>query len=327
MHAVRLAPGDTVGKYHVLDLLGEGGMSESYRARDSETGDTVVIKIPYANIIGDPATYSRYQRETEIGRKLVHPHIQRLLDTGHLDRSPAPFLVMEYVEGKPFRQYLAERGPLPIDEAVELARQLADALETCHAQGIVHRDLKPENLLITPDHQLKLIDFGIALLRGARRLTWSRLSNTVGTPDYMAPEQVRGERGDARTDVYALGMMLFEMLAGKMPFEGDNALAIMDQHVNREAPLLRTQCPDVPPQLEAVVAKAIRRDPKQRYQSMIELRHDLEHWRDVGPYSWIAEPAPVGAMPGPLKAIGLILAVFATLALIGFLAQLAHGVR
>jgi serine/threonine-protein kinase len=327
MHAVRLAPGDCVGKYEVIDLLGEGGMSESYRARDRETGQTVVIKIPYANIIGDPATYSRYQREIEIGRKLVHPNIQRLIDTGHLDGSPAPYLVMEYVEGQPFRHYLAEHGPLPVEDAVELARQLADALETCHAQGIVHRDLKPENLLITPDHKLKLLDFGIALMQGARRLTWSRLSNTVGTPDYMAPEQVRGERGDARTDIYALGMMLFEMLAGKMPYEGDNALAIMNQHVNREAPPLRSRRSDVPPQLESIVAKAIRRDPGQRYQSMADVRHDLEHWRGVGPYSWLEEPAPVGALPGPLKTIGLILLVFGVLAAIGVLAQVAHGLR
>ena len=111
MHAVRLAPGDHVGKYDVVDLLGEGGMSESYRARDRETGQTVVLKIPLANIIGDPGTYSRYQRETDIGRKLVHPHIQRLLDTGHLDGSPAPYLVMEYVEGQPFRHYATSSRP------------------------------------------------------------------------------------------------------------------------------------------------------------------------------------------------------------------------
>jgi eukaryotic-like serine/threonine-protein kinase len=327
MHTVRLAPGQAVGRYDVLDLLGEGGMSESYRARDRATGETVVLKIPYANIIGDPATYSRYQRETEIGRRLVHPHIQRLIDTGHLDDGVAPYLVMEYVEGDVFRQYLDANAPLPVKEAVELARQLADALETCHAQGIVHRDLKPENLLITPDRQLKLLDFGIALLQGARRLTWSRLSNTVGTPDYMAPEQIRGERGDVRTDVYALGMMLFEMLAGKTPFEGDNALAIMDQHVNREAPPLSTRRPDAPLPLESIVTKATRRHPEQRYQSMAALRHDLEHWPEVEPHTWSEEESSFGDLPAPLKTAGLIAAVFAVLILIGLLAQLAHGMH
>lgn len=325
MHSVRLAAGQAVGRYDILDLLGEGGMSESYRARDRETGQVVVIKIPYANIIGDPATYSRYQRETEIGRKLVHPHIQQLLDAGHLDDSPAPFLVMEYVDGQSLRQYLAEHAPLPLDEALDLGRQLADALEACHKQGIVHRDLKPENVLITADRQLKLLDFGIALLQGARRLTWSRLSNSVGTPDYMAPEQVRGERGDARTDIYALGTMVFEMLAGKVPYEGDNAMAIMNQHVNQEAPPLRTARRDVPPEIETIVAKAIRREPAQRYQTMADLEDDLEHWHDVSPMVHWEDPPPVGAMPGPVKTIGLILAIFAALALIGVLAQLAHG--
>src|SRR5579862_5473043 len=280
MLAMRLAPGQTVGRYDVVDLLGEGGMSESYRARDRETGQTVELKIPFASIIGDPATYSRYQRESEIGRRLVHPHIQRLLDTGHLDDSPAPYMVWEYVDGQTLRQYLREHAPLPLEEAVELASQLADALEACHKQGIVHRDLKPENVLITPQHQLKLLDFGIALLQGARRLTWSRLSNSVGTPDYMAPEQIRGERGDVRTDVYALGVMLFEMLAGHVPYEGDNPLAIMDQHVNHEAPRLQSQRPDVPSQLDAIVAKAIRRKPDERYASMADLRHDLEYWQE-----------------------------------------------
>jgi len=321
MHTVRLAAGQSVGRYDILDLVGEGGMSESYRAHDRETGRTVVLKVPYANIIGDPATYSRYQRETEIGRRLVHPHIQQLLDTGHLDGSVAPYLVMEYVEGESLRRYLEDHAPLAVEEAVDLARQLADALEACHAQGIIHRDLKPENVLISADHQLKLLDFGIALLQGARRLTWSRLSNSVGTPDYMAPEQVRGERGDVRTDIYALGTMLFEMLAGKVPYEGDNALAIMNQHVQREAPRLHGS----PPQLATVVARAIRRQPNQRHQTMAALRHDLEHWQDVEPYTWLEDPPSVGGFPSPLKAAILVLALFGGLALIGLLAQLAHG--
>ena len=325
MHTVRLAAGQAVGRYDIVDLLGEGGMSESYRARDRETGQTVVLKLPYANIIGDPAIYSRYQRETEIGRRLVHPHIQQLLDTGHLEGSPAPYLVMEYVEGVPFRHYLEEHAPLPVDEAMVLARQLAGALEACHAQGIIHRDLKPENVLITPDHQLKLLDFGIALLQGARRLTWSRLSNSVGTPDYMAPEQIRGQRGDARTDIYALGTMLFEMLTGRVPYEGDNAMAIMNQHVNREAPRVGSVRPSVPAQISSIVARAIRREPSQRYQSMSDMLHDLEHWQDVPAYAWIDPPPSVGEMPSPLKAAGLVLVIFAILALIGVIAQVAHG--
>ncbi|MBV9121322.1 MAG: serine/threonine protein kinase [Chloroflexi bacterium] len=318
---MRLESGQTVGRYDVVEPIGQGGMSESYRALDRDTGRSVVLKIPFANMIGDPGTFGRYQRETEIGRRLVHPHIQRLLDSGQLD-GVAPYIVMEYIEGDLLRAYIEEHAPLPVEEAVELIGQLADALELCHSQGIIHRDLKPENVLITHDHQLKLLDFGIALLQGARRLTWSRLSNSIGTPDYMAPEQVRGERGDVRTDVYALGVMLYEMLAGKVPYEGDNALAIMSQHVNAEAPRLR----NVPPALEGIVAKAIRRSPAERYQTVSEFRADLAHWRDLNPmaYHWIETPA-VGGMPSPMKAIGLVLAIFAALALVGILSQLAHG--
>jgi eukaryotic-like serine/threonine-protein kinase len=323
---MRLAPGQAVGRYDVVDLLGEGGMSESYRARDRETGQTVVLKVPYANIIGDPSTYSRYERETEIGRRLVHPNIQRLLDTGRLEDTVAPYIVWEYVDGESLRQYLSEHAPLPTDEAMDLAHQLASAVDACHQQGIVHRDLKPENVLITPEHQLKLLDFGIALLQGARRLTWSRLSNTVGTPDYMAPEQIRGERGDRRTDIYALGMMLFEMLAGKVAYEGDNALSIMNQHVNQEAPRVKSKRSDVPQQLDAIVAKAIRRNPHERYESVAELLHDLDHWHDVDTTSYIwVDQAPVGPMPSAIKAVTLVVAVFAALAILGVLAQMAHG--
>jgi len=261
---MRLAPGQAVGRYDVLDLIGEGGMSESYRARDRETGQVVVLKVPYANVIGDPGTYSRYQRETEIGRRLDHPHIQRLLDTGHLDDSAAPYIVWEYVEGEPLRRYLDERAPLLIDEAVELARQLADALEACHAQHIVHRDLKPENVLISPDHQLKLLDFGIALLQGARRLTWSRLSNSVGTPDYMAPEQIRGEEVSAASDTYALGCVMYESLCGRTPFADAQGMRILWAHLQDEPPDPRKFRPELSDEFARVLLCALQKEPAQR---------------------------------------------------------------
>ncbi|MEA2639179.1 MAG: eukaryotic-like serine/threonine-protein kinase, partial [Chloroflexota bacterium] len=189
------------GRYEILGELGHGGMSDTYRARDRESGQEAVVKIPYASLMGDPATFSRYQRELEIGKRLQHPHIQRLISSGHLDGSIAPYIALEYVDGESLRTYLVKRGPLPIPEAIRIATQLADALDYCHSVGVVHRDMKPENVLIMPDGTVKLVDFGIALLQGARRLTFGPLSNAVGTPDYMSPEQVRGDRGDSRTDV------------------------------------------------------------------------------------------------------------------------------
>jgi serine/threonine protein kinase len=279
---MRYEAGQTVNdRYDILESLGQGGMNDAFKARDRETGRLVVLKIPFTSLIGDPATYSRYQRELEIGKRLHHPNIQQLLDEGRLDGGVAPYLVLEFVDGTLLREYLREHAPLPVDEAVNITIQLANALEYCHAHGVVHRDLKPENVLIEADGTVKLVDFGIALLQGARRLTFRRLTSGFGTPDYMAPEQVQGDRGDARTDIYAVGVMLYEMLTGEVPYQGDSPLAVMGQRVTTDAPLLRQKRADLPPQLEAIVWRALRRDPDERYASMADLRHDLEHLDDV----------------------------------------------
>ena len=326
--ALRFEPGEVLdGQYEVLSALGQGGMSETYRARDVNSGQVLVLKIPFASLIGDPATFSRYQREMEIGKRLDHPNIQKLMAEGRLGGGVAPYMVLEYVDGELLLSYIAARAPLSADEALHITRQIVDALRYCHERGIVHRDLKPENMLITRDGQIKLMDFGIALLQGARRVTFRRLSNSVGTPDYMAPEQVRGERGDARTDVYAVGVMLYEMLAGEVPYRGDNALAVMSQRVTSDAPLLRLARPDVPPQLEAVVFRALRRDPSERYQSMADLQHDLDNLDAVAIPDYglaqLARPRS-GAMPSPLVSAGIVLAVFLVLIILGIVAELVH---
>ncbi len=328
---MRLEPGQRVGKYEVVDLLAEGGMSESFRARDCDSGDLVVLKVPFASMLGDMATYSRYQRELAIGAKLNHPGIQRFLGSGQINGA-APYSALEYVEGESFRRFVDREAPLPEERAVELAQQIGSALAACHAAGIIHRDLKPENLLITANGKTKLLDFGIALLQGARRVTWGPLSEAVGTPDYMAPEQIRGERGDARTDVYALGAMLFEMLTGARAYSGDNAIDIMRLHVEAEARRARTLREDVSPALDGIVAKAIRRDPKERYQSMTELLEDLSRYHDLDPAAfawapsddWLTLPPPVGPMPSLRRTLVIVLLTFAVLAALGVLAQLAH---
>jgi serine/threonine-protein kinase len=322
---MRFAPGQTLNdRYEILQTLGQGGMGEAYKARDRKTGQTVVVKIPYASMIGDPSTYSRYQRELDIGKRLDHPGIQRFLADGRLDDSVAPYLVFEFIDGQNFREFLANRAPLDVDLAVDLAAQLADVLQYVHAHDVVHRDLKPENLLITPDGKLKLVDFGIALLRGARRLTFSRLSSEVGTPDYMAPEQVQGERGDARTDVYALGIILYEMLTGEVPFQGDSPLAVMSQRVTTPAPLVGSVRGDVPPGLEAVVFRALRREPHERYPSMAALKHDLEHLDQVEIPRYATLDTRRRGIPQRFVSAVIILAVFVGLIVIGIAAELAH---
>ncbi|MGH2520520.1 MAG: serine/threonine-protein kinase, partial [Chloroflexota bacterium] len=248
-----------------MSELGHGGMSDSYRARDRESGENVVIKVPLSNRLDDAA--GRYQREAEIGRRLHHPNVQHVIGTGRLPDG-TPYLALEYVEGEALRVYLTAHAPLDPWRALQLAQQVGAALAACHEQGIVHRDVKPENLLITASGQLKLLDFGIALPKGEHRMGWNRLGGTAGTPDYMAPEQARGQPGDARSDVYALGALLYEMLSGRPPFAGDNALAVMHQRNDREAQRVTEHAPGTPAPLDAIVARALRRDPARRYPSL-----------------------------------------------------------
>jgi serine/threonine-protein kinase len=323
------APGQTLnGRYEILEGLGQGGMSEAYKARDRSTGQLVVLKIPFGSIIGDPATFSRYQRELEIGRRLNHPNIQHLLDEGRIDGGAAPYLVLEYVDGVLLREYLSERKRLPTEEALHIATQLADALEYCHEHGVIHRDLKPENVLISSDGNVKLVDFGIALLRGARRLTFRRLSSEVGTPDYMAPEQVQGDRGDARTDVYAVGVMLYEMLTGGVPYHGDSPLAVMSQRVTTDAPLLRRALPGVHPGLEAVVWRALRREPAERYPSMDALCHDLKNLDQVPiPDYPESSSSSRGAWRQHLATVGIVTLVLVVLVLAGVAAEMFHRLQ
>ena len=324
---MKLTVGQRIDGYRVDGPLGVGGMSEAYLARGDEGGAQVVIKLPHQHLIGDPTTYSRFEREVEIGRRLVHPNIQRVLGAGRLPGGIAPYLVTEYVDGETFREYLANHKPLAIDQTVDFAHQIGDALAYCHQQGVVHRDLKPENILVSSSKTLKLMDFGIALLQGARRVTWGSLSNVVGTPDYMAPEQVRGERGDERTDVYSLGVIIFEMLAGTVPFQGDNALAIMSQRVNNDAPPVNLSRPDAPRWLAAVVARALARDPAQRYPSMTALVHDLDHPDQVDltvPAGEAGGEFRLNNLPAAWVTWLVVGSVVLILVLLGVVAQMAH---
>jgi serine/threonine-protein kinase len=285
---VLLSAGDKVGDYTVVRRLGQGGMGTVYQATGPD-GRRVAVKVPFETLLDDPGTQARYEREQEISRALDHPGVQRLIETGHLEAPlgasgsarRVPYSVLEWIEGGLLREHLYEGRALHVDEAIGIAAQLCDALEYCHARGIVHRDLKPDNVFVAGDGRVTLMDFGAALLEGARKITTVSLSSALGTPDYMSPEQVEGQRGDARSDVYSLGTMLYEMLAGRPPYRGDTALAVMAQHVQSRPAPVRTHNRRVPPALEAVVDKALRRDPAERYQSMAVFKHDLTHLDQV----------------------------------------------
>ena len=268
------APGDQIGGYQLVRRLGQGGMGVVFEARGPD-GVRVVLKIPHLQLLEEAGARARYDRELEVTRLLDHPNVQRVVGTGEVARGRMPYLALEWIDGGLLRDHLHEGSPVAVDEAVAYTQQLCDALEYCHSQGIVHRDLKPDNIMIGRDGKIRLIDFGASLLDGAPRITTSSISPALGTPDYMSPEQVQGKRGDVRSDIYALGAMLYELLTGYPPYRGDTALAVMAQHVQSSPAPMRSKVRSVPPALEAITFKAMRRDPSLRYQSMASLRADL----------------------------------------------------
>ena len=270
---MKLQEGESIGRYKVVKELGHGGMSQVYLAHDDKLNREVVLKFPNDDLMGDPANYERFRREVKIGNILNHPNIQRLYEMGGDNHSP--FLVLEYVPGDTLREEFIKIRPHQRDRvkqeamALRLGKQLGNALAYTHANGVYHRDLKPENIIVTPEGIAKIMDFGIAFVEGSRRVTWGALSSQVGTPDYMAPEQIKGQRGNDRTDIYALGMILYECVTGRLPYEGDSALVIMNQHVTVSPPPLHKFCKDVTPELEEVILKALRRDPEMRWHSAL----------------------------------------------------------
>lgn len=293
---MRHQPGARVDRFEIIEELGEGAYAEIYKARDTDSGRMVVLKSPNPTLFADPAIFGRFKRESQIARSLDHPNVQRSFDLA--ENRTEPYLVLEYVDGENLRTRLSEfDGPVPVDQAVEWGRQLASVITYLHGQGITHRDLKPENVLVTSDDQLKVADFGTALLDGAKRLTWKHLTEGVGTPNYMSPEQIQGERGDTRSDIYAWGIMLYEFLTGRPPFEGDNWMAVMAGHLTHTPKPITQANPACPPALDAVVRKAMRRYPEHRYQSGEELLADLDRLDQLDPASFDLSPeAPMGGM-------------------------------
>ncbi len=317
--------GTHVDHYEIMRMLGHGGMNRVYLAKDIHNGREVVLKIPNDDILGNIAVFERYKREAEIGNRINHPNVQHLFNVDE-ERSQE-YLVVEYIKGRTLRVLLEERAPhpLPLEGALPITIQICDALAYCHEHGVFHRDIKPENIMIEENGNVKIIDFGIALLEGARRVTWRGLSGTVGTPDYMAPEQLKGERGTAASDIYAVGIILYEMLCGRTPFDGENVFAVMNQHVSQDPPSILDYNPNIQPSLATVVMKAIRRDPEKRYSSMREMLHDLQYLSEVKPVHYIPEKQQENNWTRQLKWAALIIICLSLVVIaFGILAQFAH---
>ncbi|HTR46346.1 MAG TPA: serine/threonine-protein kinase [Verrucomicrobiae bacterium] len=254
-------------------------MASIFRATDLRNSRQVAIKVPHPEMESDPVLFDRFKREQDIGISLDHPSVMKVFSDD--DRSQL-YMVMEWVDGKLLRQILNEQKKFPPQRAVRIALGICDALNYIHNHGIVHRDLKPENIMVDAEDRVKLIDFGIAGQAGARRLTFAKLSQVMGTPEYISPEQVKGKRGDGRSDIYALGVMLYEMLTGKAPFQGPNPFAIMnDRLLNNPIPP-REIDPSISPELQEIIYRAIERDPKNRYANAHEMALDLQHPERVG---------------------------------------------
>jgi len=254
-------------------------MASIFRATDTRSGRPVALKVPHPEMESDPVFFDRFHREEKIGQMLDHPGVMKVFADGDHSRV---YMVMEWVDGQLLRKILGEQKKLAPERAVKIALGVLDALDYIHSHGIVHRDLKPENIMVDADDHIKLIDFGIAGQQGARRLTFAKLSQVMGTPDYISPEQVKGKRGDARSDIYALGVMLYEMLTGETPFQGPNQFAIMnDRLLNNPIPP-REVNPSISPELQEIIYRALERDPKNRYPNAHEMILDLQHPEKVG---------------------------------------------
>ncbi len=271
--------GDKLDHYSIHNVAARSGMASIFRAVDDRTGESVAIKIPHPEMEADPVFYDRFLREQEIGVKLDHPNVMKVFPNG--DHTQL-YMAMEWVEGRLLREILNEQKKFPPERAIKVALQIALALEYIHSKGVVHRDLKPENIMVNGSDEIKLIDFCIAANVGSKRLTFAKFSQTMGTPDYISPEQVKGKRGDGRSDIYALGVMLYEMLTGRAPFSGANAFIIMnDRLLNNPVPP-REIDPNISPQVQEIIYRAMERDPAKRYQSAREFAHDLQHPEQVG---------------------------------------------
>jgi serine/threonine-protein kinase len=297
---MRWSPGTIVDRYEIIEQLGAGAYAETYLARCHDADDRlVVIKSPNPALLADVSIFQRYQRESAIARSLSHPHVQGAVDDA-AHRSEH-YLVLEYVEGDNLRERERSLDPhrrgVPIDIAVQWGRELALGLSYLHSRGVVHRDLKPENVLVDTDGHLKIADFGTALLDGAKRLTWKHLTEGLGTPDYMSPEQIQGGRGDHRSDIYAWGVMMYELITGQAPFKGDNWMATMAGHLTQSPAPPTKRRRDCPEALSAVVMHAMRRWADNRYDSADALLADLDRLDTLDPASFHHEPEePMGGL-------------------------------
>jgi eukaryotic-like serine/threonine-protein kinase len=319
-------PGQHIDHYEIIRPLGPGVASRVYLARDRQVPRQVILKFPLDDVIGGAAIFERYKREAALGRLLDHPGIQRHLNQG--EQRSEEYLVLEYLPGRTLREVMAENAPalLPAAEVIRILLQVCAALTYAHEHGVIHRDVKPDNVLLLDNGEVKLLDFGIAELDGEPRSTWPRVSEPIGTPDYMAPELLWGKQGSVQSDIYAVGVMLYELLCGRTPFEESDGFALVTQHISHDPPGILQCNPTLSPALATVVMRAIRRDPERRYTSMQELAYDLRHLDAVPAEDYLPAPPRLGGRyRQAIRTALIVLCVCAAIIACGALAQYVHS--
>jgi eukaryotic-like serine/threonine-protein kinase len=311
-------------RYELEELVGTGGMSSVYRARDRQLDRNVALKILHEHHLEDDEHVERFRREARAVARLSHPNIVTVIDRGESEDG-SQFIVFEFVDGENLKELVEREGPLPADEALRLAIGIARGLAFAHAEGLIHRDVKPQNVMISDDGRPQVTDFGIARSLDIERGV-TQTGTVLGTSNYIAPEQASGEHVDACSDIYSLGVVLFELLTGTLPFDGENFVAIAMRHINEPAPDVRAARPAIPPRVAAAVDRALQKDPRRRFKSMDEFATELESARKDaknGPVDTSAtvvkEPvkphAPARTRTRP-SAVPLAVALLAALALI-----------
>jgi len=311
-----LEPGHVLDeRFELTELISRSGMACIFKARDHQTREIVALKVPLMQFESDVATFTRFQREEEIGRQLDHPYILKIVP---IDKPKSrPYLVMEYLQGRTLDKVTEATKPLPEKEAAKIASRICEALDHMHARGIVHRDLKPQNIMVCDDGSIRILDFGIAKAARLRRLTFAGFSPTMGTPDYMAPEQVNGRRGDHRTDIYSLGAILYEMVTGQVPFEGESPYVVMNIRTTGDPVAPRKLNPKLTPVMEEIVLHALARNPDERFESAAKMKAELDDYEIVELVERFRNLKPVSTWKGRFRVMPLII-FFVILQVVGF---------
>ena len=263
-------------RYEIVKLIGEGGMANVYLAIDTILNRKVAIKVLRGDLAGDEKFIRRFQREAMSASNLSHPNIVEVYDVGEEDGNH--YIVMEYIEGKTLKQLIQKRGALTVPEVIDIMTQLTDGIAHAHDAYIIHRDIKPQNILILDNGLVKITDFGIAVAINATQLT--QTNSVMGSVHYLPPEQASGKGATIKSDIYSLGIVMYELLTGSVPFKGDNAVEIALKHMKEKIPSLRKQNPLIPQSIENIVLKATAKNPKNRYDNVREMHDDIVHALD-----------------------------------------------